>query len=278
MCKWTPHIKFELHQAICFGATLSDGLSDTHARAHTHMRTPTRTQAHAHKTHTRTKNTHTHSRTKHTKTDTQTNTHKQTNTQTNKPTHTYTNKPTHAQTNQHTHKQTNTHINQHINKTNQHTHKHKHTKHTHTNTRVRVHTHVRTLTHTQTELIFNPCGEFRSSWKGPVSQIHSPLLHAGAPGNFSDLLRSVQMLKTEWGAESNGKLPHLFIPSKTTTLVPELAVEGLPLGRTGCLNLQWKTCPWAERSDNDDDDDDDYILYRYILFILIRYYSFEYQS
>ena len=43
------------------------------------------------------------------------------------------------------------------------------------------------------------------------------------------------MLKREWGAESNGKLPHLFIPSKTVTLVPEFAVEDLPLGRTAAL-------------------------------------------
>ena len=35
--------------------------------------------------------------------------------------------------------------------------------------------------------------------------------------------------------ESNGKLPHLFIPSKTTTLVPEFAVKDLPLGRTSAL-------------------------------------------
>ena len=38
--------------------------------------------------------------------------------------------------------------------------------------------------------------------------------------------------KSEWGAESNGKLPHLFIPSETATLVPEFAVEDVPLGRT----------------------------------------------
>ena len=32
-----------------------------------------------------------------------------------------------------------------------------------------------------------------------------------------------------------GKLPHLFIPSKTATLVPEHEVEDLPLGRTAAL-------------------------------------------
>ena len=36
------------------------------------------------------------------------------------------------------------------------------------------------------------------------------------------------MLKRDWGAESNGKLPHLFIPSKTAALDPESAVEKLP--------------------------------------------------
>ena len=36
-------------------------------------------------------------------------------------------------------------------------------------------------------------------------------------------------------AESNGKLPQLFIPSTTATLVPEFAVEDLPLGRTANL-------------------------------------------
>ena len=37
------------------------------------------------------------------------------------------------------------------------------------------------------------------------------------------------MLKREWGVESNGKLPHLFIPSKTATWVPEFVVEDLPV-------------------------------------------------
>ena len=43
------------------------------------------------------------------------------------------------------------------------------------------------------------------------------------------------MLKREWGAENNGKLPHLFIPSKTATLVLEFAVEDLPLSRIAAL-------------------------------------------
>ena len=43
------------------------------------------------------------------------------------------------------------------------------------------------------------------------------------------------MLKREWGTESNGKLPHLFIPSKTAAWVSEFAVEDLPLSRTAAL-------------------------------------------
>ena len=43
------------------------------------------------------------------------------------------------------------------------------------------------------------------------------------------------MLKREWGAESNGKLPHVSIPSKTAAWVPEFAVEDLPLSRTAAL-------------------------------------------
>ena len=52
------------------------------------------------------------------------------------------------------------------------------------------------------------------------------------------------MLKREWGAESNRKLQHLFITSKTATwlslgrtaaLVPEFAEKDLPFGRTAAL-------------------------------------------
>ena len=65
-----------------------------------------------------------------------------------------------------------------------------------------------------------------------VSQIYYPHLHVGALRIFSDFLKSVQMLNREWGAESNGKLPYLFIPSNTVTLVPEFLVKALTLGRT----------------------------------------------
>ena len=59
-----------------------------------------------------------------------------------------------------------------------------------------------------------------------------------------------QMLKREWGAENNGKLPHLFILSKTATLIPEFAVEDLASAelQPRFLHLQWRTCPWAEHS------------------------------
>ena len=43
------------------------------------------------------------------------------------------------------------------------------------------------------------------------------------------------MLKREWGAESNGKLPHLSISSKTAAWVPEFAVEDLTLNVTVAL-------------------------------------------
>ena len=54
------------------------------------------------------------------------------------------------------------------------------------------------------ETDINPFGEFRWNPEGPVSQIHSPHLHFEAPGIFSALSRSVQMLKREWGAKATG--------------------------------------------------------------------------
>ena len=87
---------------------------------------------------------------------------------------------------------------------------------------------------------------------------------------FSDLLSSVQKLNREWGAESNGKLPHLFIPSKTATLVPEFVIEDLPSGRTAALvpefgqnTLIMMNLLYRYYYYHDDDDDDDYYYYYY---------------
>ena len=55
---------------------------------------------------------------------------------------------------------------------------------------------------------------------------------------------------------SNGKLPHLFIPSKTAILVPEFTVEDLPLDRTATLVPAVKDLSLV-RTLNDDDDDDE---------------------
>ena len=99
-------------------------------------------------------------------------------------------------------------------------------------------------------LIFNPCGEFRWSPEDQVSQIHFPLFHVGGPGIFPDHLRSVQMLKREWGAGSNRKLLHLFITSKSATGFLSLQWKTCLWAelQPWCLSLQWKTCPWAENT------------------------------
>ena len=78
------------------------------------------------------------------------------------------------------------------------------------------------------------------------------------------------MLKKEWGAENNVKLPHLFIPDKTAALVPESAVEVLALGRTAAFVLEYavKDLPLGRTLDDDDDDDDVYWSYK-------RSYSLE---
>ena len=49
------------------------------------------------------------------------------------------------------------------------------------------------------------------------------------------------MLKREFGAESNGKLPHLLTPGNTAALVLEFAAE-----------LQPSFCPSAEYFDDGD--------------------------
>ena len=61
-----------------------------------------------------------------------------------------------------------------------------------------------------------------------VSQIHSPHLHVGVPGIFSDLLRSVQMLKRVGCGKQHEAYRTYSIISKTAALFPEFAVEDLP--------------------------------------------------
>ena len=87
----------------------------------------------------------------------------------------------------------------------------------------------------------NHCGEFRCEVRRAQLARSTLLTYRTrwCPWDLSDLLRSDQMLKREWGAESNGKLPHLSIPGKTAARVPEFAVENLPLGRTVALVLEF---------------------------------------
>ena len=81
------------------------------------------------------------------------------------------------------------------------------------------------------ELYLTPVEKFGEVWRAQLAK--STLLTTTLVS--LDLFRSVQMLKRGYGADSKGKLPHLFIPSKTATLFPEFAVEDLPLGRTTVL-------------------------------------------
>ena len=84
------------------------------------------------------------------------------------------------------------------------------------------------------ELIFNACGELRCEVRRAQIAKSTLLTSKLVPLGFF-LLRSVQMLNREWGAESNGKLPHLFIPCKNWNLDPTFAVEDLRLGKTATL-------------------------------------------
>ena len=77
-------------------------------------------------------------------------------------------------------------------------------------------------------LIFNPCTEFRLRQEVPVSQIHSPHLHVGAPRIFTDLLRSVQMIKRDNGVQK-----------ATGSSTP---IQSLVKLQPWFLSLQWKTC------------------------------------
>ena len=69
----------------------------------------------------------------------------------------------------------------------------------------------------------NPCGNFGEVRRAQLTK-PTLLISTLVPLGSFQIFTSVQMLKREWSAESNGKLPHLFIPIKTATLVPEFVV------------------------------------------------------
>ena len=103
------------------------------------------------------------------------------------------------------------------------------------------------------KLIFIPCGDFRWSQEGPASQIHSPYLHVGALGIFSDLEGLFRCWRGSGVPIETGSYCTYSNSGKTAALVPEFAVEELPSAelQTRILLLQWRTCPWAEQSDGD---------------------------
>ena len=80
--------------------------------------------------------------------------------------------------------------------------------------------------------------------------------------------------------ESNGKLPHLFNPSKTANLVPKFVVEDLPAAELQllCLSLQWKTCSWAEQTDDDDNEEEDEYMNFESITIAIEVYTLVVRS
>ena len=57
--------------------------------------------------------------------------------------------------------------------------------------------------------------------------------------------------------KATGSYHTYSIPGKATVLAPQFAVEDLLLAelQPRFLSLQWRTCPWAEHTDDDDDDD-----------------------
>ena len=78
------------------------------------------------------------------------------------------------------------------------------------------------------ELIFNPCGEVRRAQLAKSALLTSTQVPLGS----FQIFKVCSDAKERMGC---GKLPHLFISSKTAALVPVFAVEDLPLSRTAVL-------------------------------------------
>ena len=75
---------------------------------------------------------------------------------------------------------------------------------------------------TLVELIFNPCGEFRCR----RAQLAKSTLLTSTLVSLESFKVCSGAKERKWGAESNGKLSHLFTSSKTAAWVSSL----------------WKTC------------------------------------
>ena len=74
-------------------------------------------------------------------------------------------------------------------------------------------------------------GEIRRAQLAKSTLLTSKLVPLGS----FQIFKICSDVKERVGADSNGKLPHLLIPSKTATSDPEFVVEDLPLGRTAAL-------------------------------------------
>ena len=94
-----------------------------------------------------------------------------------------------------------------------------------------------------------PVVNFCEVWSAQLVKstlLTSTLVHLGS-------FKFVQMLKREWVRKGTGSYRTYSIPGKTAGLIPEFAVEDLSSAelQPRLLRLMWRTCPWAEYSDED---------------------------
>ena len=80
---------------------------------------------------------------------------------------------------------------------------------------------------TQMELVFNFV-EVRRAQLVKSTLLTSTLVPLGFSRNCKVCSGAKER---EWGAESNRKIPHVFIPSKTAEWIPQFAVDDISLSR-----------------------------------------------
>ena len=80
----------------------------------------------------------------------------------------------------------------------------------------------------------------------------TPHLQASVPGIFSHVLRPVQMLKREWVRKTTGSYrTYSFLVKLQPWFLSLRWKVCLWAELPRCLNLQWRTCPRAEHSEDD---------------------------